>query len=171
MRPGEPCRVKPRTAPPSALRVPEEQPRHGTNPFHRGAFLPELFSELWKELNAHAALPSPSCTIASSAFNHRGISARESSASCWERHARVRMMPQGRGKASTAPGELGDEGCGLELVTYREKVCLIHRPAPLPAHTCVELVCGDGTADSPAAFRKAEWSHTFSLIRICPRPG
>lgn len=38
----------------------------------------------------------------------------------------------------------GDEGCGLELVTCREKVCLIHCPAPLPTHTSVELECGDG---------------------------
>lgn len=83
----------------------------------------------------------------------------------------MRMTPQGRGRALTAPGVLGDEGRGLELVTCREKVCLIHCPAPLPTHSCVELVCSDGSAYSLAAFWKAEWSHTFPLIRISPRPG
>lgn len=83
----------------------------------------------------------------------------------------MRMTPQGRGRTSTAPGVPGDEGCGLELVTCREKVCLIHYPAPLPKHTCVQLVCSEGSAYFLAAPRKAEWSHTFSVIGILPRPG
>ena len=124
-----------------------------------------LFSGTVERAKYSPCSPFPSCTIAISGT----LCFTCVLSPFWETHAWMRMTLLRRGRPSTAPGVLEDEGYSLELLTCREKVCLIHcssaytrlREAGMQRRHCVFSV---------AAFRKPEWSRMFSPIRILPRP-